>query len=73
LTDIVVAMPLAINAALEATIGLVLIFFVVFPVLAQGLIAFAIAQGLCERAENQRLAGRWGRKARERQEADRRL
>ena len=67
------AMPLAINAALEGTIGLILIFFVIFPLLAQGLIAFAIAQGLGERAENQRLAGRWGRKARERRELERQL
>jgi hypothetical protein len=66
-------MPLAVNAALEGTLGLILIFFVVFPILAQGLIAFAIAQGLGERADNQRHAGRWGRKAKERQEAERRL
>ena len=67
------SMPIAIDAALEGTIGLVLIFFVVFPLLAQGLIAFAVAQALGERAENQRHAGRWGRKASERRQADRRL
>jgi hypothetical protein len=66
-------MPIAMDAALEATLGLVLIFFVLFPLIAQGLIAFAVGQGLGERAENQRHAGRWGRKAKERQEADRRL
>jgi hypothetical protein len=66
-------MPLAVSPALEATIGLILIFFVIFPVLAQGLIAFAVAQALGERADNQRHAGRWGRKAKERQEAERRL
>jgi NADH:ubiquinone oxidoreductase subunit 3 (subunit A) len=37
----------------RATIGLVVVFFVVFPILAQGLIAFAIAQVLGERSENQ--------------------
>jgi hypothetical protein len=39
--------------ATKATIGLVVVFFVLFPVLAQGLIAFAAAQALGERAENQ--------------------
>jgi hypothetical protein len=67
------AMPLAIDAALEGTIGLVLIFFVLFPVIAQGLIAFAVVQGLGERNENSKLAGKWGRKARDRQELERRL
>jgi hypothetical protein len=43
---------------LAATIGLVGVFFVLFPVLAQGLIAFAIAQALGERAENQEYAAR---------------
>ena len=66
-------MPLAVSPSVEATIGLILIFFVIFPVLAQGLIAFAVAQALGERADNQRHAGRWGRKAKERQESERRL
>jgi hypothetical protein len=66
-------MPLAISDSLHGTIGLVLIFFVIFPVIAQGLIAFAVAQGLGERAENQKDVGRWGLKAKQRQEADRRL
>jgi hypothetical protein len=39
-------------SALQATLGLVIVFFVVFPLLAHGLIAFAIAQVLGERAEN---------------------
>lgn len=69
-----VAMPIAMNQALEGTIGLVLIFFVIFPLIAQGLIAFAVAQALGERAQNQRdNTGRWGLAARERQEAERRL
>jgi hypothetical protein len=45
----------------EATFGLVIVFFVFFPILVQGLIAFAVAQALGERAENQKHAGRWGR------------
>jgi uncharacterized membrane protein YqgA involved in biofilm formation len=43
-------------SAVAATLGLVVIFFVVFPVLVQGLIAFAAAQALGERAENQEYA-----------------
>lgn len=46
------AMVLALSSV-AATLGLVVIFFVVFPVLVQGLIAFAAAQSLGERAENQ--------------------
>ena len=40
--------------AVKATIGLVVVFFVVFPILAQGLIAFAAAQAIGERAQNER-------------------
>ena len=39
-------------SALQATLGLVVVFFVVFPLIAHGLIAFVIAQVLGERAEN---------------------
>ena len=42
---------LALTAG-QATFGLVIVFFVLFPILAQGLIAFAIAQALGEREEN---------------------
>lgn len=45
-------MVLALSAT-GATLGLVAVFFVVFPILIQGLIAFAAAQALGERAENQ--------------------
>jgi uncharacterized membrane protein YqgA involved in biofilm formation len=41
-----------------ATLGLVVVFFIIFPVLVQGLIAFAAAQALGERAENQEYARR---------------
>jgi hypothetical protein len=40
-------------SAVASTIGLVVVFFVIFPVLVQGLIALAIAQVFGERAENQ--------------------
>ena len=48
--------PVALSAT-AATLGLVVVFFVIFPVLVQGLIAFAVAQVLGERAENQQYAG----------------
>jgi len=43
-------------SAFSSTVGLALVFFVIFPALAQGLIAFAIAQAFGERAENQAYA-----------------
>ncbi len=45
-------------SAWAATFGLVLVFFVIFPVLVQGLIAFAIAQVFGERADNEEYARR---------------
>ena len=41
-----------------ATFGLVVVFLVIFPALAQGLIAFAIAQAFGERADNEEYARR---------------
>jgi hypothetical protein len=38
--------------AFKATFGLVIVFFVAFPLLAHGLIGFAVAQSLGEREEN---------------------
>jgi hypothetical protein len=38
--------------AFKATFGLVVVFFVVFPLLAHGLIGFAVAQAMGERQEN---------------------
>jgi hypothetical protein len=45
-------------SAWAATLGLVVVFFIIFPVLVQGLIAFAVAQAIGERAENQEYARR---------------
>jgi Sec-independent protein secretion pathway component TatC len=50
-------MVLALSST-SATIGLVVVFFVVFPVVVQGLIAFAAAQALGERADNEEYAAR---------------
>jgi hypothetical protein len=42
----------ALDDAAKATIALIAVFGVVFPALATGLIAFAIAQAAAERQEN---------------------
>jgi phage shock protein PspC (stress-responsive transcriptional regulator) len=51
--------PVALSST-EATLGLVVVFFVVFPALVTGLIAFAIAQVMGERSENQEYLARRG-------------
>ena len=38
--------------AVKATLGLAIVFFVVFPLLLHGLIGFALGQSLGERQEN---------------------
>ena len=48
---------------LTITLALIGIFGVLFPALAMGLIGFAVAQALGERAENQRRPNRWRRRA----------
>ncbi len=45
-------MPLAISAGLDATLGLVGVFFVAFPLLVNGLVVYIIAQIAGERAQN---------------------
>ncbi len=42
-------------SAFSSTFGLVVIFFVAFPILAQGLIAFALVQTKTEYEQNQAL------------------
>jgi succinate dehydrogenase/fumarate reductase cytochrome b subunit len=44
------------DAALSSTIGLVVVFFVVFPALLHGLIGFAVAQSMGERQDNLKYA-----------------
>jgi hypothetical protein len=46
--------------AFAATAGLVVVFFIVFPILVNGLIAFAIAQSLGEREDNREYAANVG-------------
>ena len=50
------------TGATGITLGLVAVFFILFPLLATGLIVFAVAQALGERAENQRRPNRWRRR-----------
>ena len=47
-------MLLAVSNAVKIDIGLIGVFFVLFPVIAQGLIAFAAAQAVVEKRENDR-------------------
>jgi phage shock protein PspC (stress-responsive transcriptional regulator) len=49
-------MLLASSPSWEATLGLVGVFFVAFPLLVNGLVVYIIAQVLGERAENQAYA-----------------
>jgi hypothetical protein len=46
---------------LTTTLALIGLFGVVFPVIALGLIGFSVAQGIGERAENERRPNRWQR------------
>jgi hypothetical protein len=47
-------MVFALSEAMKFNIGLIGVFFVLFPVLVQGLIAFAAAQAVVEKRENDR-------------------
>ena len=47
---------LATSSAWEATIGIVGVFFVAFPLLVHGLVAYIVAQVLGERQENQKIS-----------------
>jgi hypothetical protein len=58
---------LAVVTATNATIALVVVFFVVFPLLAHGLIGFAAAQAMGEREENREYEESGGATARARE------
>jgi hypothetical protein len=47
------AVPIALSS-FAATAGLLFTFVIVLPIIAQGLIAVAVAQAMGERAENRR-------------------
>ena len=44
------------------TLGYGAMFFVILPILVTGLVIYAVAQALGERAENQRRPNRWRRR-----------
>jgi hypothetical protein len=46
------------SAAVQMTIALAVVFFVVFPLIAQGLIVYAVAQALGERRANEEYVAR---------------
>lgn len=50
------------SQAVTDTIGLAFTYFVLVPVIATGLIVVAIVTARGEKKENEKLAGRWGRK-----------
>lgn len=50
-----------LGSSLTITLALIGLFGVLFPLLALGLIGFATAQAMGERAENQRRPNRWHR------------
>lgn len=45
-------MVLALSNAMKVDIGLIGVFFVLFPIIVQGLIAYAAAQALAEKRDN---------------------
>jgi hypothetical protein len=49
-------MLLAVSNAVKIDIGLIGVFFVLFPILVQGLIAYAAAGAYAEKRENDRYA-----------------
>jgi hypothetical protein len=59
-----VSLLVAASQAWTDSIGLAFTWLILLPVLATGLIIVAVVSARGEKAENEKLAGRWGRKAR---------
>ena len=57
-------MIVALSQAWTDSIGLAFTWLLLLPVLATGLIILAIVSARGEKAENEKLAGRWGPRAR---------
>ena len=53
---------LAISQSGSDTIGLAFTYFVLIPAIATGLIVVAVVSARGEKRENEKLAGRWGRR-----------
>jgi hypothetical protein len=58
-----VSVIVALSQAWTDSIGLAFTWLLLLPVLATGLIIVAMVSARGEKAENDKLAGRWGRRA----------
>lgn len=56
------SLVLATSQSASDTIGLAFTYLVLIPAIATGLIVVAVVSARGEKRENQKLAGRWGRK-----------
>jgi hypothetical protein len=56
------SLVLAISQSMSDTIGLAFTYFVLIPAILTGLIVVAVVSARGEKRENEKLAGRWGRK-----------
>jgi hypothetical protein len=54
---------IALSKAWSDTIGIIFSWVILLPGLATGLIIVAVVYGRGEKAENEKLAGRWGPRA----------
>jgi hypothetical protein len=56
------SLVLAMSQSMSDTIGLGFTYFVLIPAILTGLIVVAVVSARGEKRENEKLAGRWGRK-----------
>lgn len=56
------SLVLAMSQSMADTIGLAFTYLVLIPAIATGLIVVAVVSARGEKRENEKLAGRWGRK-----------
>ena len=56
------SLVLAMSQSVSDTIGLAFTYFVLVPAILTGLIVVAVVSARGEKRENEKLAGRWGRK-----------
>jgi hypothetical protein len=56
------SLVLAMSQSMSDTIGLAFTYFVLIPAILTGLIVVAVVSARGEKRENERSAGRWGRK-----------
>jgi hypothetical protein len=56
------SLVLAMSQSVSDTIGLAFTYLVLIPAIATGLVVVAVVSARGEKRENEKLAGRWGRK-----------